>query len=119
MGSENSDRPSLGRIVWLREELAKGSTPGNAHAELVGTYDPLVHQVTISFVLTLEGTEYRVIRYHKIIIAETAERLRQLHRNMVAYAIKQYSNIAWSKLVDKFLHWSTNPVHAAVFLKYR
>ena len=119
MGSENPDRPSLSRIIWLREELAKGSTPGNAHAELVGAYDPSSHQVTISFVLTLEGTEYRVIRYHKIIIAETAERLRQLHRNMIAHAIKQYGSMAWPKLIEKFLHWSTNPVHAAVFSKYR
>lgn len=119
MGSENPDRPSLSRIIWLREELAKGSTPGNARAELVGSYDPLSHQVTISFVLTLEGTEYRVIRYHKIIIAETAERLRQLHRNMITHAIKQYGDIAWPKLVEKFLRWSTNPVHAAVFAKHR
>jgi hypothetical protein len=106
------------RLVWLREKLAKKSTIPDCLAELIGVYDPVSRIITISLVLTIDGTEYRVIRCHKPVTLkqtddETTE-LRNLHRNMIAYMIQTYGDIEWSVIVRKFLKWSTNPTHKAV-----
>ena len=106
------------RLVWLRERLAKKSAVPNCFAELIGVYDPISRVITISLVITIDGTEYRVIRCHKpIALRQTDDEiteLRKLHRNMIAYMIQTYGDTEWSVIIKKFLQWSTNPVHKEV-----
>lgn len=110
------------RLIWLRERLAKNSTISNCFAELIGVYDPITRIITISLVINIDGTEYRVIRCHKSVILkqtndETTE-LRMMHRNMIAYMIKTYGNADWSIIIKKFLQWTTNPTHFAVMQRW-
>jgi len=110
------------RLIWLREKLAQKSPPPDCLAELIGVYDPISRVITISLVLTIDGTEYRVIRCHKTINLkqtddETTE-LRMLHRNMTAYMIKTYGGVEWPVIVKLFLKWTTNPAHKAVMRRW-
>lgn len=110
------------RLVWLREKLAKKSVVPDCSAELIGVYDPVARIITISLVLTIDGTEYRVIRCHKPVILrltndETTE-LRTLHRNMIAYMVQTYGDVEWSVIVKKFLKWSTNPAHRVIMQRW-
>ena len=110
------------RLVWLREKLARNSNIPNCIAELIGVYDPISRIITISLVITIDGTEYRVVRCHKpIVLRQTDDEiteLRKLHRNMIAYMIKTYGDVEWSVIVEKFLKWSTNPTHKAVMQRW-
>jgi hypothetical protein len=110
------------RIVWLRERLAKKSDIPNCFAELVGVYNPTNHIITISLVITIDGTEYRVIRCHESVIMrktndETTE-LRMMHRNMIAYMVKTYGEADWSVIIKKFIHWTTNPAHKTIMQQW-
>jgi hypothetical protein len=109
------------RLIWLRERLAKRSPP-NCLAELVGVYDPLSRVITISLVLTIDGTEYRVVRCHKpVALRQTNDEiteLRILHRNMIAYMARTYGNAEWQTIVKKFIGWSTNPTHKTIMQKW-
>jgi len=110
------------RLVWLREKLARNSNIPNCSAELIGVYDPISRVITISLVLTIDGTEYRVVRCHKpVVLRQTSDEiteLRNLHRNMIAHMIKTYGDVEWSVIVEKFLKWSTNPTHKAVMQRW-
>ena len=110
------------RLVWLRERFAKDSSPPHCSAELVGVYSPSDHMVTISLVITIDGTEYRTIRYHKPVAIKQSDdeigRLRQLHRNMIAYMTQTYGRAEWQTIIKKFLKWSTNPTHKKVMQRW-
>lgn len=110
------------RLVWLRERLAKTSSAPDCFAELVGVYNPEDHMVTMSLVITIDGTEYRTIRYRKQIIVKSGEDeteyLRQSHRNMIAFMIQTYGNAEWRVVIKKFLKWSSNPTHKAIMQKW-
>jgi hypothetical protein len=110
------------RLVWLRERLAKKSTIPNCFAELVGVYNPTNHVITISLIITIDGTEYRAVRCHKPVVMRKTDdeitELRKLHRNMIAYMIQTYGDAEWATIIKKFLNWSTNPVHKAVMQRW-
>ena len=106
------------RLVWLREKLAKKSPAKDCMAELIGVYNPISRVITISLVITIDGTEYRLIRCHKpVILRQTNDEiteLRKMHRNMIAHMTRTYGDVEWPVIVKKFLQWSTNPVHKEV-----
>ena len=106
------------RLVWLRERLAKKSTIPNCSAELIGVYNPSNNVITISLVITIDGTEYRIVRCHEPVVMRQTDdeitELRKMHRNMIAYMIQTYGEAEWSTVLKKFVKWSTNPVHKAV-----
>jgi hypothetical protein len=110
------------RIVWLREKLAKKSSIPNCSAELIGAYDPITRVITISLVITIDGTEYRAVRCHKpIILKQTNDEiteLRKAHRNMIAYMIQNYGDVEWQVIIKKFLKWSTNPIHKTIMQRW-
>jgi hypothetical protein len=110
------------RLIWLRERLAKKSATPNRFAELLGVYDPSARVITISLVITIDSTEYRVIRCHKSVSLRQTDdeitELRKLHRNMINYMVQTYGDAEWSVVIRKFLQWSTNPVHKAVMQRW-
>jgi hypothetical protein len=110
------------RIVWLRERLAKNSSIPDCLAELVGVYDFTSRTITISLVITIDGTEYRAVRCHEQValgqVDDEIAELRIMHRNMIAYMIQTYGNEEWSVIIRKFLKWSTNPTHKAVMQRW-
>jgi len=110
-----------GRFIWLDEQLAKGSTPARCSAKLLGVYEDDTHMVTISLVITHDGTEYRVVRLRRevnTIKSNDQERLRYLHRNMITHFLNKYRDAKFSEVVLKFLKWSTNPVHIQVLDRF-
>ena len=106
------------RLIWLREKLGR-NLPQNTICELVGTYNPTNHAVIISLVISIEGTEYRVIRYNKTMdIGDNTDSLKTLHKNMIAYMITTYRNCELKVLVDKFIQWTPNPTYKQIMKKF-
>lgn len=105
------------KLVWMREQLARSSTPYGCMAEMIGTYDPILRTKTIYMMLTINGTEYRVIKCHEQVLLKTNDEtseLRLLHRNMISHISRNYGTMDWSVIVKKFLLWSTNPIYTSI-----
>lgn len=105
------------RYVWLDEPVALGSKAPGIAAKLCGVYDGQTHYVTIYLIITYNGTDYRVTRYHRQVNTlkeNNIERLRYLHRNMTSHFLKEYRDSDLRSVMLKFLKWTKNPVHKKV-----
>jgi hypothetical protein len=103
--------------VWLLESVGTRQVPAGACAYLLGLYTPATRFASISLIIRFRGTEYRCTRIHHVVNdfkSNDAERLRYLHRNMIAYFLQKFHDAEFASVVNKFLRWSTNPTHRVV-----
>jgi hypothetical protein len=104
-------------IVWLDELININKKPPLTQVRLRGVYKHTDDKATITLIIVHDGTEYRVVRYHKPVssaLPATKERLLRRHRNMVNHFLNMHDNESWDKIRDKFLSWNRNPTYAHV-----
>ena len=102
------------RLIWLRERLARTSSPQSIVCELVGTYNLTSRAVLIALCITVNGTEFRVIRYNKTVHTDKPESLRDNHKNMISYMVETYQSCDWKILARKFTQWTPNPTYKQI-----
>lgn len=108
------------RIVWLDHSLQVHKVPKNTIIVLLGSHDIESRNITIDLVIDHNLTEYRVNLYKKVllpIVKGEIDDLKHAHRNMVNHFIKQYSNIEFKTVLEKWLSWNTNPTYDYVLRK--
>ena len=108
-------------LVWLDEQVGTAERPTAASARLFGTYDPDSGYATVSLLIAINGTTYRIVRHHQPVNAvseNTAERLRFLHRNMMTEFLGKFRAAPFRDVVKKFISWNRNPAYRHVLLPF-
>ncbi len=111
LGQEDTARPDL---IWLDSPILITHAPTLTSAKLYGIYRPHTNIATISLIITHDGTDYRVVRYHKpvaTLLPIDEERLGYIHNNMVNHFMNRYGNTTWEALLNKFTKWSHNQLY--------